>query len=61
MFSVYRYHAVFTDSAEPMLFAEAHHRNHAIVEQVIADLKGAALKHFLHHRSVPLLRGGRTR
>ena len=57
MFSVYRYHAVFTDSTEPMLLAEAHHRDQAIVEQVIADLKGAALKHFLYHRSVPMLRG----
>jgi len=46
LFSVYRYHAVFTDSTDPMLIAEAHHRDHAIVEQVIADLKGSALKHF---------------
>ena len=46
MFTVYRYHAVFTDSTEPMLIAEAHHRDHAIVEQVIADLKSSALKHF---------------
>ncbi len=46
LFSVYRYHAVFTDSTEPMLIAETHHRDHAIVEQVIADLKRSALKHF---------------
>jgi hypothetical protein len=46
LFAVYRYHVVFTDSTEPMLIAEAHHRDHAIVEQVIADLKGSALKHF---------------
>src|SRR5664279_4889583 len=46
LFSVYRYHAVFTDSNEPMLIAEAHHRDHAIIEQVIADLKSSALKHF---------------
>ena len=46
LFSVYRYHAVFTDSTEPMLIAEAHHRDHAIVEQVIADLKSSALAHF---------------
>jgi len=46
LFTVYRYHAVFTDSTEPMLIAEAHHRDHAIVEQVIADLKSSALKHF---------------
>ena len=28
-----RHHAVFTNSTEPMLLAEAHHRDHAIVEQ----------------------------
>ncbi|MPZ73552.1 MAG: hypothetical protein GEU74_10030 [Nitriliruptorales bacterium] len=45
MFAVYRYHAVFTDSAEPMLAAEATHRDHAIIEQVIAELKNGALAH----------------
>ena len=45
MFAVYRYHAVFTDSAEPMLAAEATHRDHAIVEQVIAELKNGPLAH----------------
>lgn len=30
MFAVYRYHAVVTDSAEPMLAAEVTHRDHAI-------------------------------
>jgi hypothetical protein len=45
MFAVYRYHPVFTDSAEPMLDAEATHRDHAIVEQVIAELKNGPLAH----------------
>jgi Transposase DDE domain group 1 len=45
MFAVYRYHAIFTDSPEPMLHAEATHRDHAIIEQVIADLKDSALAH----------------
>jgi hypothetical protein len=36
---------VFTDSPLPMLDAEAAHRGHAAVEQVIADLKGSALAH----------------
>jgi hypothetical protein len=45
MFAVYRYHAIFTDSGEPMLAAEATHRDHAIIEQVIADLKDSALAH----------------
>ena len=45
MFTVYRYHAVFTDNPQPMLAAEATHRDHAIIEQVIADLKDSALAH----------------
>jgi hypothetical protein len=45
MFAVYRYHAVFTDSPEPMLSAEATHRDHAIIEQINADLKDSALAH----------------
>jgi hypothetical protein len=45
MFAVYRYHAVFTDSPQPLLDAEATHRDHAIVEQVIADLKDSPLAH----------------
>jgi Transposase DDE domain group 1 len=45
LFSTWRYHAVFTDSLEAMLDAEATHRAHAIVEQVIADLKNGPLAH----------------
>jgi hypothetical protein len=45
LFTVYRYHAVFTDSPLPTIEAEAAHRAHAIVEQVIADLKNSALAH----------------
>jgi hypothetical protein len=41
----YRYHAVFTDSPLTMLQAEACHRGHAIIEQVIADLKNGPLAH----------------
>ncbi len=44
-FAVYRYHAVFTDNTEPMLAAEATHRDHAIIEQVIAELKNGPLAH----------------
>jgi hypothetical protein len=44
-FAVYRYHAVFTDNPQPMLDAEATHRDHAIVEQVIAELKDGPLAH----------------
>ena len=45
MFPVWRHHAVFTDSPLPMLAAEADHRRHAIIEQVIADLKSGPLAH----------------
>jgi hypothetical protein len=45
LFTTWRYHAVFTDTPLPMLQAEAAHRGHAIVEQVIADLKNSALAH----------------
>ncbi len=41
----YRHHAVFTDTPLPILQAEACHRGHAIVEQVIADLKNGPLAH----------------
>ena len=45
LFSVWRHHAVFTDSAESMLDAEATHRDHAIVEQTFSDLKAGPLAH----------------
>ena len=44
-FTTWRYHAVFTDNPETMLDAEATHRAHAVVEQVIADLKNGPLAH----------------
>ncbi len=46
LFPVWRHHAVFTDSPLPTLTAEADHRRHAIVEQVIADLKAGPMAHF---------------
>ena len=45
LFPVWRHHAVFTDSPLPTLTAEADHRRHAIIEQVIADLKNGPLAH----------------
>lgn len=45
LFPARRHHAVFTDPPLVMLQAEAHHRRHAIVEQVIADLKNGPLAH----------------
>lgn len=45
MFTTYRHHAVLTDTTLSMLDAEASHRDHAIIEQVIADLKDGPLAH----------------
>ena len=45
LFATYRHHAVFTDSPMSMLDAEECHRQHAVIEQVNADLKSGALAH----------------
>jgi hypothetical protein len=45
LFTAWRYHPVFTDSPFETLQAEHQHRQHAVVEQVIADGKGSALAH----------------
>jgi hypothetical protein len=45
LFCAYRYHAVFTDSPQSMLEAEKTHRQHAVIEQVNADLKSGPLAH----------------
>jgi hypothetical protein len=45
LFDVWRYHAVFVTSDITMLQAESQHRDHAIIEQVIADAAASALAH----------------
>ena len=45
LFPVFRYHAVFTDSPFELLQAEGQHRDHAIVEQVFADITSGPLAH----------------
>jgi Transposase DDE domain group 1 len=45
LFDIWRYHAVFVTSQIEMLQAESQHRDHAIVEQVIADAAASALAH----------------
>jgi hypothetical protein len=45
LFATYRYHAVFTNSPFPLTQAESHHRGHAIIEQVFADLIDGPLAH----------------
>ncbi len=47
LFPVFRYHAVFTDSPFEikLIQAEGQHRDHAIVEQVFADITDGPLAH----------------
>ncbi len=45
LFPAWRYHAVLTDSPFELVQAEGQHRDHAIVEQVIADLYAGPLAH----------------
>jgi hypothetical protein len=45
LFALWRYHAVFTDPPFVILQAEAQHRDHAIVEQVLADWASGPLAH----------------
>jgi hypothetical protein len=45
LFCAWRYHAVFTDSPFATLQAGEHHRDHAQVEQVFADLADGPLAH----------------
>jgi hypothetical protein len=45
LFPAWRYHAVFTDSPFELIQAEGHHRGHAIVEQVFADITSGPLAH----------------
>lgn len=45
LFATYRHHAFITNSTLPAVAADRHHRDHAIVEQVIAELKAGPLAH----------------
>jgi Transposase DDE domain group 1 len=45
LFAVWRYHAIFADSPFETIQAEGHHRDHAQVEQVFADLADGPLAH----------------
>jgi len=42
----WRHFAFITNRTEELTVVEAEHRDHAVVEQVIADLKDQALAHF---------------
>lgn len=45
LFTVYRYHALITNSTGELVDVEKAHRGHAIIESVIADLKSSAMAH----------------
>lgn len=45
LFDTWRHHAVFVTSGFEMLQAEGQHRDHAIIEQTIADAAASALAH----------------
>jgi hypothetical protein len=45
LFPIWRYHAVFTDSPFELVQAEGQHRDHAVVEQVFADVTSGPLAH----------------
>jgi len=45
LFTAHRHHAFITNSTLAMLEADQRHRDHALVEQVIAELKDNALAH----------------
>jgi hypothetical protein len=45
LFAAYRHHGFVTNSTLSTVEADEHHRDHAIIEQVIAELKAGALAH----------------
>jgi Transposase DDE domain group 1 len=45
LFTVWRYHAAFTDSRFVLVEAEAQHRGHAVIEQLLAELIDGPLAH----------------
>jgi len=45
LFATYRHHAFITNSTLTAVQADQHHRDHAIIEQVIAELKNGPLAH----------------
>jgi hypothetical protein len=47
LFDSWRYHCVFTDTPFAFAQAEADHRDHAVIEQTIADLKAGPLAHLI--------------
>ena len=42
---MFRHHAIFTENPADLITAEAQHRGHAVIENVIADPKNSGLAH----------------
>jgi hypothetical protein len=45
LFATYRHHAFITNTTLSLVEADQHHRDHAVIEQVIAELKDGPLAH----------------
>ncbi len=45
LFCIWRHHAIFTDSPFELVQAEQQHRDHAVVEQVLADWSDGPMAH----------------
>ena len=61
LFPAWRHHAVFTDSPFVLVQAEGQHRDHAVVEQVFADVSSGPLAHMPSGCSPRTPRGYRSR
>jgi hypothetical protein len=53
----WRHFAFLTNRTEDIMVVESEHRDHAVVEQVIVDLKEQALQHFPSASSTPTVPG----
>jgi hypothetical protein len=53
LFATYRYYPIFTDSPYALLQAEEQHRDHAVQEQLNADLIDGPLAHLPRATSPP--------
>ena len=49
LFAAHRHHAFITNSTLGTVEADQHHRHHAVIEQVIAELKDGPLAHLPRH------------
>ena len=61
LFATYRHHAFITNSTLATVEADQRHRDHAIVEQVIAELKDGPLAHLPSGRTRPTPPGSPAR